>query len=101
MMSGRSRLTENERLGHSTSKVLPYWEPALELKGYPFRIWLQDLDVRAAGTELQQEHQAPAVAQATGRGRDEVINHTLDQSPTAHKNSGDQQRGILSTSCPP
>ena len=63
---GRQRLTEDERLGHSTSKIPPYWEPTLELKGYPFRVWLQDLDVWAAGTELQQEQQAPAVVQRLG-----------------------------------
>ena len=42
---GRARLAEDERIGHSTSKILPFWEPTLELKGYPFRVWLQDLDV--------------------------------------------------------
>ena len=64
--SGRSRLTEDDRIGHSTSKIPPFWEPTLELKGYPFRVWLQDLDVWAAGTELQQEQQAPAVVQRLG-----------------------------------
>ena len=48
------------------SKVPPYWEPALELRGYPYRAWLQDLDVWAAGTELQAEQQAPAVVQRLG-----------------------------------
>ena len=65
LMSGRVRSAE-DRIGHSTSKIPPYWEPALELRGYPFRVWLQDLDVWAAGTELQQEQQAPAVVQRLG-----------------------------------
>ena len=66
MASGRPRPAEHERIGHSTSKVPPYCEPSLELRGYPFRVWLQDLDVWAAGTELHQEQQAPAVAQRLG-----------------------------------
>ena len=64
---GRARPThDHERIGHSTSKVPPFWEPSLELRGYPFRVWLQDLDVWAAGTELQAEQQAPAVVQRLG-----------------------------------
>ena len=66
LLSGRSRLANEDRIGHSTSKIPPYWEPKLELTGYPFRVWLQDLDVWAAGTELQQEQQAPAVVQRLG-----------------------------------
>ena len=34
-----------ESLGHSTSKIPPYWEPKLEQNGYPFRIWLQDVSL--------------------------------------------------------
>ena len=41
MASGRPRSAGNERIGHSTSKVPPFWEPSLELRGYPFRVWLQ------------------------------------------------------------
>ena len=55
-----------EPFGHATSKVPPYWEPGLELRGYPFRTWLQDLDVWAAGTELHEEQRTPAVAQRLG-----------------------------------
>ena len=44
----------------------PFWEPTLELRGYPFRVWLQDLDVWAAGTELNAELVAPAVVQRLG-----------------------------------
>ena len=55
-----------EPFGHSTSKIPPYWEPALEQRGYPFRTWLQDLDIWSAGTELDEELKAPAVAQRLG-----------------------------------
>ena len=55
-----------EPYGASTSKVPLYWEPALENRGYPFRVWLQDVDVWSAGTELQAELQAPAVVQRLG-----------------------------------
>ena len=41
-----------EPFDHSTSKIPPFWEPTLELRGYPFRVWLQDLDVWAAGIEV-------------------------------------------------
>ena len=64
--AGRSTQPAQEPYGHSTSKIPPYWEPGLELRGYPFRIWLQDVDVWSAGTELQPELQAPAVAQRLG-----------------------------------
>ena len=50
----------------STSKVPPYWDPSLELRGYPFRVWLQDINIWAAGTELIPQLQAPAVAQRLG-----------------------------------
>ena len=66
MSSGRPRSAGNERIGDSTSKGRPFWEPSLELRGYPFSVWLQDLDVWAAGTELHQEQQAPAVVQRLG-----------------------------------
>ena len=66
LSSGRSRLANEDRIGHSTSKIPPYWEPALELKGYPFRVWLQDLDVWAAGAELDAELRAPSVVQRFG-----------------------------------
>ena len=52
--------------GHSTSKLPPYWEPKLEQNGYPFRIWLQDVNLWSGGTELAVELQAPAVAQRLG-----------------------------------
>ena len=50
----------------STSKVPPFWSPDLELKGYPFRIWLQDVQLWVVGTELPEARVAPAVAQRLG-----------------------------------
>ena len=64
--SGRKRLTEDERIGHSTSKIPPFWEPRFEQAGYPFRVWLQDVNLWSGGTELALELQAPAVAQRLG-----------------------------------
>ena len=55
-----------EAFGHSTSKIPPYWEPSLELKGHPFRVWLQDLGAWSAGSELAAELVAPAVVQRLG-----------------------------------
>ena len=43
----------------STSKVPPYWEPNLELNGYPSKHWLADISIWSAGTELAEEIQAP------------------------------------------
>ena len=57
----------------ATSKVPPYWEPALELKGYPYKVWLQDISIWAAGTELQDVLQAPAAAQRLGGTAKDLI----------------------------
>ena len=73
LSSGRARNADEERIGHSTSKIPPYWEHSLELRGYPFRVWIQDLDVWAAGTELAAELQAPAVVQRLGGAARELI----------------------------
>ena len=62
----RLRDGTREAFGHSTSKIPPYWEPKLEQQGYPFRIWLQDVNLWSGGTELPLELQAPAVAQRLG-----------------------------------
>ena len=62
-----------EPFGHSTLKVPPFWEPTLELRGYTFRVWLQGLDVWAAGTELNQELIAPAVVQRFGGAARELV----------------------------
>jgi hypothetical protein len=50
----------------STSQAPPYWEPNLELNGYPLKHWLADISIWSAGTELADEIQAPAVAQRLG-----------------------------------
>ena len=39
----------------STSKVPPYWSPQLELRGYPFRVWLQDVGIWSSSIELREE----------------------------------------------
>ena len=50
----------------SDSKNPPWWEPSLETRGYPFRIWIQDVNLWLAGTELQPELVGPAVARRLG-----------------------------------
>jgi len=50
----------------STSKVPPYWAPGLERRGYPFKTWLTDVGIWAAGTELQADRMGAAVAQSLG-----------------------------------
>eukprot|EP00973_Karenia_brevis_P019304 2646782-Karenia_brevis.AAC.1 len=38
-------IPQAELAQQSTSKVPPFWSPELELKGYPFRVWKQDIEV--------------------------------------------------------
>ena len=92
---GDSSPTGLEPYGHSTSKVPPYWEPTLELKGYPFRVWLQDLDIWAAGTELNHELVAPAVVQRLGGAARELVRGV----PAAELRDGRQnpQTGVIDT----
>ena len=59
-------IPQAEMAQQSTSKVPPFWSPALELKGYPFRKWKRDLEVWVAGTELSWDRQGPAVVQRLG-----------------------------------
>ena len=44
---GASREPHRESHGYATSKIPPYWEPRLEQTGYPFRVWLKDVELRA------------------------------------------------------
>ena len=50
----------------STSKVPPYWTPELELQGYPFRTYLQDVRIWSSSSELNVEAQGGAVVQRLG-----------------------------------
>ena len=50
----------------STSKVPPYWAPYLEQRGYPFRLWAQDVMLWCAATELQPNQRGPAIVQRLG-----------------------------------
>ena len=50
----------------SSSKIPPYWSPELELRGYPFRTWVQDVNLWMASTELNEQSIAGAVAQRLG-----------------------------------
>ena len=50
----------------STSKIPPYWDPGLELRGYPFRTYLKDVRIWSSSSELQAEAQGGAVVQRLG-----------------------------------
>ena len=50
----------------STSKVPPFWAPYLEQRGYPFRLWVQDIMLWCAATELQPAQRGPAIVQRLG-----------------------------------
>ena len=68
----------------STSKVPPYWEPGLELRGYPFRTWIQDLSLWAAATEVPERAMAATVAQRVGG----VAKVLVREIPTDHLMNG-------------
>ncbi|CAK0897272.1 unnamed protein product [Prorocentrum cordatum] len=50
----------------STSKVPPFWAPYLEQRGYPFCLWVQDVMLWCAATELQPPQRGPAIVQRLG-----------------------------------
>ena len=50
----------------STSKVPLYWEPSLERRGFPLRVWMQDIGIWVSGTELHQQQIGGAVTQRLG-----------------------------------
>ena len=49
----------------STTKIPPYWQPTMETE-YPFRIWLQDINLWIHSTEVPAERQAPAIVLRLG-----------------------------------
>ena len=49
----------------TTTKVPPFWEPTLE-ESYPFRIWLQDIDLWVHSTEVPTERRAPSIVLRLG-----------------------------------
>ena len=50
----------------STTKTPPAWDPRLEKRGSPFRIWLLDLAIWRNGCEIQEERHGALVAQRLG-----------------------------------
>ena len=70
----------------STTKVPPYWEPQME-SAYPFRIWLQDIDLWSYSTEVPLERQAPAVVQRIGG----TARALLREVPSAQLAQGDSR----------
>ena len=50
----------------STSKVPPAWMPSFEKRGYPFHVWLADVGVWTAGTEIAEPLRAACLVQPLG-----------------------------------
>ena len=50
----------------STTKVPPAWDPRLEKRGYPFRVWLLDVAMWRVGSEVPEARMGAAVAQRLG-----------------------------------
>ena len=46
----------------STTKVPQAWDPRLEKRGYPFRIWMLDVATWRVGAEMLENQQGAAVA---------------------------------------
>ncbi|CAK0838336.1 unnamed protein product [Prorocentrum cordatum] len=63
---GVQGLPAAELAQQSTSKVPPFWAPYLEQRGYPFRLWVQDVTLWCAATELQPQQRGPAIVQRLG-----------------------------------
>jgi len=52
--------------GHFTFKVPPYWEPSDE-KRYPYHVWVRDLDLWCAQTEVAVAQRGPSIASRHAR----------------------------------
>ena len=76
----------------ATSKVPPFWSPDLELRGYPFSIWIKDLGLWVAGTELAAERIAPIIAQRLGGAARNLVRE-LDPTLLAQGRI-DEQTGV-------
>ena len=72
----------------STSKVPPFWSPALELKGYPFRMWERDVEVWMAGTELAWDKIGPAMVQRLGGTAKEILREVPVEILTRGRSDG-------------
>ena len=60
------RAIDAETAMQSTTKVPPAWDPRLEKRGYPFRIWMLDVATWRVGAEIPENRQGAAVAQRRG-----------------------------------
>ena len=58
--------------GHFTFKVPPYWEPSDE-KRYPYHVWVRDLDLWCAQTEVAVAQRGPSIASKVGGTAREMI----------------------------
>ena len=57
---------DGESVMQSTTNVPPAWDPRLEKRGYPFRIWMLDVAMWRICAEIPENRQGAAVAQRFG-----------------------------------
>mgnify|MGYP002809987884 CR=1 FL=1 len=78
----------SDPFGHSTTKIPPYWEPSDE-KRYPYHVWVRDLDLWCAQTEVAIAQRGPSISSRIGGTAREMIRY----SDTAVLRDGQQDRG--------
>ena len=60
------RVMDAESAMQSTTKVPPAWDPRLEKRGYPFRIWMLDVATWRVGAEIPENRQGAALLSGSG-----------------------------------
>jgi hypothetical protein len=77
--------------GSASSKVPPEWDPCWN-RSYPYKLWVQDVMMWAASTELAIEQRGPAlVLRLSGAARD--VCRTLDPAMAAYGTAIDLNDG--------
>ena len=70
----------------------------MEQRVYPFRVWLKDLTIWAAGTELAVPLQAPAVAQRLGGTAKDLVREVPPEAlrdGRVNPETGEHETGML------
>ena len=85
-----------EQYGHFTFKNPPYWEPADE-KWYPYHVWVRDLDLWCAQTEVPIAQRAPAISSRIGGTARDMIRFfdtALLQNGQTDRGDGQPETGV-------